>query len=132
MYKLLTMLMAVGVIITTSVQANELHWANWQPPRWNDTDMPRWNPHPRINSQQYATRVDNHIDNQQQRIAAGVRQGTITPNQAWHYERRLANVSQRLNNVQARNDGRVNVRQRQIINRALRHNGRVIHRQRTN
>jgi hypothetical protein len=84
------------------------------------TDVPG---HPRVNE------VNQRIDNQQQRIDAGVANGTITPAQAARDERRTTNIAQRASAAEARHGGHLTAGETRRLNRAENRNSRAIHRQ---
>lgn len=87
------------------------------------TDVPG---HPRVNE------VNQRIDNQQQRIDAGVANGTITPTQAARDERHDTNIAQRASAAEARHGGHLTAAETRRLNRAENRNSRAIHRQRHN
>ena len=84
------------------------------------TDVPG---HPRVNE------VNQRIDNQQQRIDAGVANGTITPKQAARDERHDTNIAQRTSAAEARHGGHLTAAETRRLNRAENRNSRAIHRQ---
>ena len=79
--------------------------------------------HPRVNE------VNQRIDNQQQRIDAGVANGTITPRQAARDERHTTNIAQRTSAAEARHGGHLTAAETRRLNHAENRNSRAIHRQ---
>ncbi|HEU4662784.1 MAG TPA: hypothetical protein VFS55_02005 [Dokdonella sp.] len=80
--------------------------------------------HPRVNE------VNQRLDRQQQRIDAGVADGTITPAQAARDEKRAAAIAQRASVDEARHGGHLTAGETRRLNRAEHRNSRAIHRQR--
>ena len=85
------------------------------------TDVPA---HPRVNE------VNRRLDHQQQRIDAGVANGTISPTQAARDERRNAAIAQRASVDEARHGGHLTAGETRRLNHAENRNSRAIHRQR--
>jgi hypothetical protein len=87
------------------------------------TDVPG---HPRVNE------VNQRLDNQQNRIQAGVADGQINAKQAAHDEQHDANIAQRESADEARHGGHLTKQEQNNLNKSENHNSRRIHRQRTN
>ena len=80
--------------------------------------------HPRISE------VDRRVENQQDRIDAGVKDGQITAKQAAHDETRLTNTEERLSADEAKNGGHITAAEQRNLNHTLNVNSAAIHRQR--
>ena len=81
--------------------------------------------HPRVNE------VDQRIDNQQQRIDNGVKDGQITPAQQTRDENHLNKVSNEMSADQAKNGGHITKAEQNKMNNQLNKNSKRIHHQRT-
>jgi hypothetical protein len=81
--------------------------------------------HPRVNE------VDQRIENQQQRIDNGVKDGQINAKQEMRDENKLNKVSNELSTDEAKNGGHITKAEQTKMNKQLNHNSRRIHRQRT-
>jgi hypothetical protein len=84
------------------------------------TDVPG---HPRVNE------VNNRLDNQQNRINNGVKNGTMTQGQAARDETRDANIARRESVDEAKNGGHLTKQEQHNLNHAENRNSRDIHRQ---
>ncbi len=82
--------------------------------------------HPRVNE------VDQRLDNQQNRIDAGVAQGTVTPKQAGRDEARDARIEQRAQADEAANGGKLTKAQQRRLNKGLNKDSSDIAKQRAN
>lgn len=80
--------------------------------------------HPRINE------IDQRLENQQQRIDAGVAKGQINANQAVRDEKTDAKVSQELSADEAKHKGHITKAEQRQMNRQLNRNSKRIHHQR--
>ena len=87
------------------------------------TDVPG---HPRVNE------VNQRLDNQQNRIQAGVADGQINAKQAARDEKHDANIAQHESADEAKHDGHLTKQEQKNLNKSENHNSRRIHRQRTN
>jgi hypothetical protein len=86
-----------------------------------DTSVPG---HSRVNE------VNNRVDNQQNRTANGIAQGTITGKQAANNEKRDTNIAQRESADEAKHNGHLTKAEDRHLNRSENRNSRAIHRQR--
>lgn len=80
--------------------------------------------HPRVNQ------VNNRIEHQQQRIDAGVANGTITEKQAAHDEKRLEKTEQKLSEDEAKHNGHITKAEQHHLNKRLNKSSHRIHKQR--
>ncbi len=80
--------------------------------------------HPRVNE------VNQRVDNQQNRTANGIAQGTITGKQAANDEKRDANIAQRESADEARHNGHLTKGEDRRLNRSENRNSCAIRRQR--
>jgi hypothetical protein len=80
--------------------------------------------HPRVNE------VNQRVNNQQNRTANGVAQGTITGKQAANDEKRDANIAQRESADEAKHNGHLTKGETRRLNHAENRNSRHIRRQR--
>jgi hypothetical protein len=80
--------------------------------------------HPRVNE------VDQRLENQQQRIDAGVADGQINAKQEARDQAKDAKVSQQLSADQAKNGGHITKAEQKQMNKELNHNSKRIHKQR--
>lgn len=85
------------------------------------TDVPG---HPRVNE------VSNRLENQQDRIQAGVKDGQLNARQATRDETRGNNIAARESADQARHGGHLTKREQRNLNKSLNKDSRQIHRQR--
>jgi hypothetical protein len=88
----------------------------------SDTTIPG---HPRVNE------VDQRLENQQNRIDNGVKDGQINAKQEMRDEKTDAKVSQELSADQAKNGGHITKAEQRKMNKQLNGNSKRIHRQRT-
>jgi len=82
--------------------------------------------HPRVNE------VDQRLQNQKQRIEQGVKNGTMTKQearQAWHNDRRIAHQERR---AMAADGGHLTKQDQNQLNRELNHNSKKIYREKHN
>lgn len=86
-----------------------------------DTSVPG---HPRVNE------VSQRVDNQQNRTAHGIANGTISGKQAANDERRDANIAQRESADEAKHNGHLTKAEDRRLNHAENRNSRHIRRQR--
>jgi hypothetical protein len=86
-----------------------------------DTTVPG---HPRVNE------VDQRLDNQQQRIDAGVASGQINAKQEARDNKTDAKVSQELSADEAKNNGHITKAEQKKMNKQLNGNSKKIHKQR--
>jgi hypothetical protein len=84
------------------------------------TDVPG---HPRVNE------VNNRLDNQQNRIDNGLKNGTMTQGQAERDETRDANIAHRESVDEAKHDGHLTKQEQHNLNKSENHNSRYIYRQ---
>jgi len=87
------------------------------------TDVPG---HPRVNE------VNNRLENQQDRIQAGVKDGQLNAKQATRDETRDNNIAARESADQAKHNGHLTKREQRNLNKSLNKDSRNIHRQRKN
>ena len=80
--------------------------------------------HPRINE------VDQRLENQQDRVDAGVNKGQINAKQEARDNARDSRVAQRLSADEAKNGGKITKGEQRRLNRALNRNSRHIYHQR--
>ena len=80
--------------------------------------------HPRINE------VDQRLENQQDRIDAGVNKGQINAKQEARDNARDSRVAQRLSADEAKNGGKITKGEQRRLNRALNRNSAHIYHQR--
>ncbi len=76
--------------------------------------------HPRVNE------VDQRLQNQQNRVDAGVANGTITPKQAGHDEARDARIEQKAQSDEAANGGHLTKGEQRHLNKRLDKNSQHI------
>jgi len=76
------------------------------------------------------TKVDTRIQNQENRVDAGVQDGTITEKQAARDDRKLNNIQTKEEKAEARNGGDLTKKQKKHLNKKLSHNSKKIHHQR--
>ena len=79
--------------------------------------------HPRVNE------VDQRLQNQQNRIDAGVQNGTLNAKQATADEKRDAKVGQELSADEAKNGGHITKAEQAKMNKQLNKNSKKIHKQ---
>jgi hypothetical protein len=80
--------------------------------------------HPRVNE------VNQRLENQQDRIDAGVKDGQITPKAAAADEKRDANIAKTEAKDEAKNGGHLTKKEQRHLNKRLNHNSKKIHNQR--
>ena len=80
--------------------------------------------HPRVNE------VNQRLDNQQDRIQAGVADGQINAQQAARDEKQDANIAQRESADEAKHNGHLTKGEQNRLNRSENHDSRRIHHQR--
>ncbi len=80
--------------------------------------------HPRINE------VDQRLENQQDRVDAGVNKGQLNAKQEARDDARDTRVAQRLSADEAKNGGKITKGEQRRLNRALNRNSRHIYHQR--
>lgn len=78
--------------------------------------------HPRVNE------VNTREQNQQDRIANGVRNGTMTPGQAAHVERQEQHIENQEKRDMAAHNGHLTKNEQRQLNREQNHTSREIHR----
>jgi hypothetical protein len=81
--------------------------------------------HPRVNE------VNQRLDNQQNRVQAGVADGQLNAKQAARDEKQDANIAQRESKDEAKNGGHLTKNEQQNLNKSLNHDSNRIHKQRT-
>jgi hypothetical protein len=74
--------------------------------------------------------VDQRLNNQQQRIDNGVKDGQINSTQEMHDDKADAHVSQELSKDEAKNGGTITKREQAKMNKQLNKNSHRIHHQR--
>ena len=84
------------------------------------TDVPG---HPRVNE------VNNRLENQQDRIQNGLKNGTMTQQQAARDEAHDANIARRESADEARHNGHLTKQEKRNLNRAENHNSKHIYKQ---
>ncbi|MBE1162495.1 hypothetical protein [Dyella acidiphila] len=84
------------------------------------TDVPG---HPRVNE------VNNRLDNQQNRINNGLKNGTMTQGQAARDEKHDSNIARRESVDEAKHDGHLTKQEQKNLNHSENHNSRNIYRQ---
>jgi hypothetical protein len=87
------------------------------------TDVPG---HPRVNE------VNNRLENQQDRIQAGVKDGQFNAKQVTRDETRDNNIAARESADQAKHNGHLTKREQRNLNKSLNKDSHNIHRQRKN
>jgi hypothetical protein len=86
----------------------------------DDTNVPG---HPRVNE------VDQRLENQQDRINAGEKNGTITQGQAARDEKRDANIAAQASKDEAKHGGHLTKGEDKRLNKELNKDSKDIHRQ---
>jgi len=81
--------------------------------------------HPRVSE------VNGRLENQQDRIQAGVADGQLTAKQAAHDEQRDANIAARESRDEAMHGGHLTKQEQKNLNKSLDANSKKIHKQRT-
>jgi hypothetical protein len=81
--------------------------------------------HPRVNE------VNQRLDNQQNRVQAGVADGQLNAKPATRDEKQDANIAQRESKDEAKNGGHLTKNEQQNLNKSLNHDSNRIHKQRT-
>lgn len=84
------------------------------------TDVPN---HPRVNE------VNNRLENQQDRIQNGLKNGTMTQKQAARDETHDANIARRESVDEAKHNGHLTKQEQRNLNRAENHNSKRIYKQ---
>jgi hypothetical protein len=84
------------------------------------TDVPN---HPRVNE------VNNRLENQQDRIQNGLKNGTMTQQQAASDEAHDANIARRESVDEAKHNGHLTKQEQRNLNRAENHNSKRIYKQ---
>jgi len=84
------------------------------------TDVPN---HPRVNE------VNNRLENQQDRIQNGLKNGTMTQQQAARDEAHDANIARRESVDEAKHNGHLTKQEQRNLNRAENHNSKRIYKQ---
>ncbi|MFK2891224.1 hypothetical protein [Dyella flagellata] len=84
------------------------------------TDVPN---HPRVNE------VNNRLENQQDRIQNGLKNGTMTQAQANHDEAHDANIARRESVDEAKHNGHLTKQEQRNLNRSENHNSKRIYKQ---
>lgn len=85
-----------------------------------NTDVPG---HPRVNE------VNNRLQNQQNRINNGLKNGTMTQGQAARDESHDANIARRESVDEAKHDGHLTKQEQKNLNHSENRNSRAIYRQ---
>lgn len=80
--------------------------------------------HPRVNE------VDSRLQNQQNRVDAGVKDGQLNAKEAARDTKRDERVSQQLSKDEAKHGGHITKREQRKLNKELNKNSKRIHRQR--
>ncbi|WP_430392278.1 hypothetical protein [Dyella sp. 20L07] len=81
--------------------------------------------HPRVNE------VNQRLDNQQNRIQAGVADGQLNAKQAARDEKQDSNIAARESRDQAEHGGHLTKQEQNNLNKSLNHDSKRIHKQRT-
>ncbi|GLQ95166.1 hypothetical protein [Dyella acidisoli] len=84
------------------------------------TDVPN---HPRVNE------VNNRLENQQDRINNGLKNGTMTQKQAARDEAHDANIARRESVDEAKHNGHLTKQEQRNLNRSENHNSKRIYNQ---
>ncbi|GLQ96492.1 hypothetical protein [Dyella mobilis] len=79
--------------------------------------------HPRVNE------VNNRLENQQDRINNGLKNGTMSQAQANRDETHDANIARRESVDEAKHDGHLTKQEKHNLNKSENHNSRAIYRQ---
>lgn len=79
-----------------------------------------------------AAEVDRRAERQQERIAEGVENGSLTPNEAANLERREAKIDREIKRDRAANGGKLTPAERAKINREQNRASRAIYRKKHN
>jgi hypothetical protein len=77
-------------------------------------------------------RIQDRKENQQDRIAQGVRSGSLTPRETAHLENKEAGLNKEIRNDRRRNGGNLTNNQKSQINRQQNHLSRDIYRDKHN
>ena len=83
-------------------------------------------------SDHQANRIDQRRENQQDRIAQGVRSGQLTARETSQLERRDVRINHQVRSDRARNDGRLTYNERRQVNREQNRVSRSIYRDKHN
>jgi len=89
----------------------------------NPNDIPG---HPRVSE------VNQRLDNQQNRIQAGVADGQLNAKQAARDEKQDSNIAARESRDEAEHGGHLTKQEDKNLNKSLNHDSKRIHKQRTN
>ena len=81
---------------------------------------------------QQANTINQRRENQQDRIAQGVRSGQLTPRETARLENREARINHQIGRDRAMNDGRLTNGERKQINREQNRTSRAIYRDKHN
>ncbi len=81
--------------------------------------------HPRVNE------VNQRLENQQDRIQAGVADGQINAKQAARDEKQDSNIAARESRDEAEHGGHLTKQEQKNLNKSLNHDSKRIHKQRT-
>jgi hypothetical protein len=79
-----------------------------------------------------AQTINQRKDNQQQRIAQGVRSGQLTAGETHRLEGREASINRQERHMRRANDGRLTRRDRRVLNHRLNRTSRAIYRDKHN
>lgn len=104
----------IGLLISTALASGAV---------MAQTDVPG---HPRVNE------VNNRLENQQDRIQAGLKDGQLNAKQVTRDETRDNNIAARESADQAKHNGHLTKREQHNLNKSLNKDSRNIHRQRKN
>ncbi len=77
-------------------------------------------------------RIEQRKDNQQARIASGVKNGSLTAGETAHLEHREAGLNRQIHNERAANGGHLTAGERAQVNREQNHISRNIYRDKHN
>ncbi|WP_232823501.1 hypothetical protein [Dyella sp. C9] len=111
-----------SLIAFTMVAALARAGAMAQTTSTSTTDIPG---HPRVSE------VNQRLDNQQNRIQAGVADGQMTAAQAARDEKQDSNIAQRESRDEAEHDGHLTKQEQKNLNKSLNQDSKRIHKQRT-
>ena len=77
-------------------------------------------------------RIHDRKENQQDRIANGVKNGTLTPGETTHLEHREANLNKEIRTERRQNGGNLTNKEKAQVNRQQNHLSRAIYRDKHN
>jgi hypothetical protein len=83
-------------------------------------------------SDRHPNTINQRRENQQDRIAQGVRSGRLSPRETGHLERREARINHQTRHDRAMNDGRLTNGERKQIDREQNRTSRAIYRDKRN